>query len=718
MNTDFDTEIIFNPDKPKLSELMDEYMLINPSINGLTSMVEGDNIRFNKWENQDASCRKISANGFEAKPWEGASDQRVFLADDVINEHVALCVNSFWRAMLSLEGTEVGDLGKGPVATKAIQWFVKNKQEAELQREVQLSAQYMDQYGWTVLHPSWKRKVSLRMMEIDAEDLDPASQLMALDPQYEGPAIEVFQQLYADYVAQNISGVWEGEIPKVSKKTIRKALEDLRSERGKAKVPIPYVQENRPSIIALKPWEEVLISTDNGDINRCRVYVRRFMREEELWEKVAMEGWDRAWVEKAVAHKGKYSYWSWMGNTAVSSNLTQGYNLLENGNPTQIEVIYTYSQRLNSDLVPGIYETVWHSCVGGRSSSGDEDLVGHHGLCDFKHGLNPFVLGAREWIARSVLASRGVPEIAFPSQRVVKTQQDALIDKANTETSPPVLVPPRYMEMKIEFGPQSKVPMLPGNDRPALWPTTPQTAVAVDVMKREEGWVDRYFGRLNPEQPPPTAYAKQQLMVNNFLAMWKQAYAQEWALICQYVDEKDFMAITGAPKPVQNEASAITAEHDLMLNFDVRQMDMDHTLKELEIIQKAILPVDAAGVIDRVKLVQAALAAINPVLAKQLVSDQTAASQRIYKDVQNDLNSMFLGNMPMPVENDPTAPRKMQYAQQIIGTNPMFQQALQQDGLFRKNLETYAKNLMMSAAQEKNKVVGRIGVDPADTAAA
>lgn len=230
MNTDFDTEIIFNPDKPKLSELMDEYMLINPSINGLTSMVEGDNIRFNKWENQDASCRKISGNGFEAKPWEGASDQRVFLADDVINEHVALCVNSFWRAMLSLEGTEVGDLGKGPVATKAIQWFVKNKQESELQREVQLSAQYMDQYGWTVLHPSWKRKVSLRMMEIDAEDLDPASQLMALDPQYEGPAIEVFQQIYTDYVAQNISGVWDGEIPKVSKKTIRKALEDLRSD--------------------------------------------------------------------------------------------------------------------------------------------------------------------------------------------------------------------------------------------------------------------------------------------------------------------------------------------------------------------------------------------------------------------------------------------------------------------------------------------------------
>lgn len=718
INTDFDTEIIFNPEKPKLAELMDEFTLINPSANGLTGLAELDRIRYNVWDNQDVSCRKVSRPGFEALPWEGSSDQRVFLADDVINEQVALCANSFWRAMLQLEGAEAGDVGKGSVASAAIRWFVANKQNVELRREIQLAAQYMSQYGWVVLHPTWKRSVSMRMMEVDIEDLDPGSQLMALDPKYEEPAIEVFQQVYTDYVATQISHIWENEIPKVSKKVIRKALEDLRSERGKAKVPIPYVNENRPSIVALKPWEEVLIGSDNGDIERTRVHVRRFMREEELWEKVAMEGWSKEWVDQAVKHKGKYSFWSWMGTTG-ETYAAQGHQILENGNPSHVEVIFSYSRRLNADLVPGIYETVWNTCVGGRQAGpGQDELVAKHAMVDYKHGRMPFVLGVREWLGRSALISRGVPEIAFPSQRVVKCQQDALIDKANVETVPPLLCPPRYMEMKFTVGPMGKIPVLPGNDRPTLFPTSPQNKVAVEVMAREEGWVDRYFGRLNPDQPPPTAHAKQQLLVDNFLAMWQEAYSQEWALITQYVDAKEFEAITGAAKPVPNEAGAISGEYDLILHFDVRQLDMDHTLKELEVIQKGIVPLDASGVIDKAKLVQVALAAINPVLARRLVSDQTAASQRLYKETEAELNSMFLGNQPVPVENDPTAGRKMSYAQQIIAGNPVFQQALQQEGVFRANLEAYAKMLLMSATQEKNKVIGRIGVDPEQTAAA
>jgi hypothetical protein len=136
-------------------------------------------------------------------------------------------------------------------------------------------------------------------------------------------------------------------------------------------------------------------------------------------------------------------------------------------------------------------------------------------------------------------------------------------------------------------------------------------------------------------------------------------------------------------------------------------------MEKLKSIVETVVPLDSGGVIDRNKLVKLVVEAISPDAARELIIDQTTASQKMYKDVINDVGMMMLGNEAMYVENDPAAQSKMQYLQEILQKNPKAQQAAQSDRIFQILLENYSKNLQMSVEQQKNKEIGRIGVSPA-----
>ena len=90
----------------------------------------------------------------------------------------------------------------------------------------------------------------------------------------------------------------------------------------------------------------------------------------------------------------------------------------------------------------------------------------------------------------------------------------------------------------------------------------------------------------------------------------------------------------------------------------------------------------------------------------------------MYKDIQSDIGLMMLGNEANYVENDPAAPTKLQYMQDIMSKNPKAQGMMQQDPHFRALVENMMKNLQMSAMQQQNKQIGRTGVTPVGQQAA
>jgi hypothetical protein len=158
--------------------------------------------------------------------------------------------------------------------------------------------------------------------------------------------------------------------------------------------------------------------------------------------------------------------------------------------------------------------------------------------------------------------------------------------------------------------------------------------------------------------------------------------------------------------------SSVSNQYDFQVKYDVRELDTDFVMEKLKAVMQFVVPLDSGGVIDKNKLVRAAIEAIDPDKAKDLILQTASASQMLYKEIQSDIGLMMLGNEANYVENDPAAPTKLQYLQDIIGKNPKAQQSMQGDQHFRALMENYIKNLQMSASQQQNKQIGRTGVTP------
>ena len=86
----------------------------------------------------------------------------------------------------------------------------------------------------------------------------------------------------------------------------------------------------------------------------------------------------------------------------------------------------------------------------------------------------------------------------------------------------------------------------------------------------------------------------------------------------------------------------------------------------------------------------------------------------MYNDVKRDIAQMLLGFEASYADasNDPSGGSKMQMAQEIAGSNPRVQQAMEGDEMFQQLMQKYMENLQMGVMQQQNKQIGRIGTKP------
>jgi hypothetical protein len=245
---------------------------------------------------------------------------------------------------------------------------------------------------------------------------------------------------------------------------------------------------------------------------------------------------------------------------------------------------------------------------------------------------------------------------------------------------------------------------------------TPPASVigeAVEVMDRAYARHANYFGLNHETVSPVKSQLIQQQNLNNWFGTWSIVFSQVFQLCLQYLPDEEIKRVTGSQLP--KNISDIAGQFDFILRFDVRDLNPDYVLEKLKAISQFVVPLDTGGVIDRNKLIMAITEAISPTAATDLITDQTSASQKMYKDVQSDIALMMLGTEAMYTQNDPAAKTKLQYAQEIVSKNPKAQQAVKSDPLFQKLMENYAKNLQMSIMQQQNKQIGSYGVKPIES---
>jgi len=693
-------KLLYGSEEPKIQELLDELQRSYLFSANITEVNENDDLRYCRWNGQTNDGKKFSKNRDEddpALPFEGASDTRIRLIDRVINEQVALWMNSIKGAKLGVSGRTVEDAVYAGAMTTLLEWVASGRMKQEMRREAELLAQYGNQYGWTAMHIGWEQEMGTRENRINLSDIvNLANEMAGQNP---NAPIASLPSLIIDPDKEEMAvSLIANSMPQYSEKEIRRMVKEIR-ERGYTSVYEEIILRNFPIVTALKPYDEITFPPETIDLQKARLVFRKvWMTELEIRAMENTDEWNEEGIEEAVKTKGMFT-WYRDPNVVPINGLNQDYRLKTNN---LIEVVYAYYRQLNEDNSPCIYYTVF-------SPNASSNTYLKHGKLGYAHGKYPFVVLRREHIRKAIYESRGITDILSTDQAELKAQHDSMRDRTALETVPPLMYK-RRVGGTGRIGPAMLLPVSDVNDYKWMEPPKGTPVIAEYVISTVEKNASGYFGLTREDTPPALAQMLQQSSVDNWLTCWSEIYTQMLQLCLQYMDVTELERITSLPMPRINDD--ITQQYDFEVKFDVRNLYSDLVLEKLQAIAQFVLPMDSGGVIDKNKMVQKAVEAISPDTAKELIINQQSASQRLYKDVQTEIGMMMLGNEATYVENDPTAQTKMMYLQDILQKNPKAQQSQQTDPVFQALISNYIKNLQMSVMQQQNKQIGRIGVTP------
>ena len=277
-------------DEPNVPALTEELRRSATDYGVFARVENAENVRYCRWPGQtDDGKKNNDANRNKpAFPWDGASDTRIPLADEVINGLVDLCSTSFWRSMLRVSPTNISQLDQAVTAHNLMDWTVNSRMYNDLTREVELLSQYLWTYGWAGVHVTWQQEMGQKEQYLTMD------QIMALAAQSpEGSILADLPNLIANPEADDQSAeLLLAAFPNLRKRRALKAIRDLRTE-GECDFPIPTMVSNKPMVAALAPYDELVFPPETTDIQSARVVFRRFyMTEAQLLNKVETEEWD------------------------------------------------------------------------------------------------------------------------------------------------------------------------------------------------------------------------------------------------------------------------------------------------------------------------------------------------------------------------------------------------------------------------------------------
>lgn len=709
--------------KPDIRLLQDEYEYAwaqGQDVRTSTwSLIHAEDVRYNRWDGRCWDGLKHAENmpsGREARPYDGAPDCRIPLADETIEAIVDILFVSFYGARVSPRPVHATKLTAQQSAEwkAVVNWMVHGPLAESLINNVEFLAQCGHTFGWCILHPSWSKRHAWQEHELTMDEVvqfcaqAPEGSIMRQIPQM----IQSLDKESEDAMVEIFTGLFEG----VPAKEARKAIRELR-ETGQCKFQMPVLVESVPSLEVLVPGIDFMAPPEMTDPQRARVLFRRKMWTTAEIEAAELdEGWDGDFIEAVKRTAGQGSQWT--------STTEQLYD----ENARDIEIVEAFAFQVK-DGVPGIWRTVFSPNLrqAGHETKRENgegekvstttvegELYARHELVDMAHLKQPFLMYQTEVIGKRPDDARGVPEKLATQQLEMKRQRDALFIRAELETTPPLTkVGGRASKVPPEFGPLAVFNITRQGEWEWFAPPPGNPALAFQLFETIKQERDEQHGLPNAKVHPSRYQARQRRQVMRWLLVWGQALWQLSVLAYQNLSPEELEELLGHPPLLTKD---LLLKQRLMMDFDVRTMDPDW-VKEMMAELKEIILLDTGGTIDRSKLVSFILNYVDTTLAEEVTTDQRGAARKVFDDVRNEVAQMMLGNEAEYVDNDPTARMKLQFLQQILMQNPDYIMQLHPHSkVFNPRkaelVQKYSQSLQQSVNQQDNRLVGRIGVKP------
>jgi len=646
--------------------------------------------RYAIWNGQSADGKKHAREGadLDPTPWDGASDMKQYIADQIVNEKVAMQCMAFKRSSLEAVPIQSADIVRARDVTNFMKWLVYS-QVPEVDREIEMLSQFINEKGVAMMGAFWET--------VQDRTLDT---LRLVDFQARFPQVNLLEMLNDPLAADQLKQIMKSHY-EISDRKANEMLSDLK-ETGQCTVPVLGRQISRPILRAFNLDEDVFVPPFATDLELAPYIFRvQYFTADKLRSFAYNEGWDEAWVENAILKlRGRMIPLVPDQNLApISRNFIYRYQRYHD----LIGVVYAYQRMTDADGVSGIYLTIFNPMMPA-----DESQPGYakFGLLGYKHGQYPFTLFRREQLTRRLHDSRGIPEVAMPAQNMIKAHRDSRIDAASIAIIPPLAYPAGRAPAR--WGPGAKIPERRMGeyhylDRPTGDVNTENSERIITENLRE------YFAMASREGDPMARDLQNQFHVNKFLSSMSKAFTQVWKLYQQFGDDNVYYRVLGqnSVQPTRFGKGNPTEEYQFFLNFDVQSMNAEMVEKKLTQLFGIAQQADKYGQVDWSKMLTIGMSAIDPTLAESVIMPRQTATVQVVSEEKSALSRLFSGFVE---DFDPKTPPDiaMQVMQQWMQM-PDVQQRYGQDQTFKARVDTRAKQIQQAIMQQQNAQTGRLG---------
>lgn len=685
---------------------------------------DSDDVRLARWDGQAPDGLKHADynGGTNPKPFEGASDVRVRLADLLVNERVMLCVMATLRASVRIVPMESRDTPFAAFLETVHRHVVRNVLGWRYVRELVKLGQYVfgDSPAVGVMGVAWRRERELALQSLSAEELmGMYVELVARSAQEAGgeeqAVLGAAEGASAQFLAALGDETWGAEelgavlmkfFPYVKAGRAKRAVKELR-ETGACTFPVPYVKYNGVELTARRLFEDVFLPVATTDFQRARCYFEpEWLGGVDILERAGTEGWSEEFVEGVLGKddgKGK-RIGGREGMATFPDYVRNEDGVLVTRDAThyrgQYQILRAYFRAVNDDGIPGRYLVTL--CDGVTVAAHAPRLL------PYLHGKYPGHLVQREVLTSRVLDSRGLPELAGPLQGPMKVLIDCCIDNGQVGSLPPVLTRGRRTQGELVIAQLAELELKRDGDVKFMQP--PAYPVAAQKMFGElRRMGNEQFGRPDEELDPSLARLQQEFDVMWWLQNMREIHRQILELVQQFATDEELARITGRPGQVPRSREEIQGQFDAQLSWDPKDLDLEYLKMKGEIIRDVLKGMDQQQTLDTVPVVAALLHSLWPEMAEAALRPVEVANRDEAEDELRNIGKIRAGvEPPMVDDGSQNYPLRLGLYQQIEQANPAAFADLAEDK--RGILEQRLKHLQQMVTQfGENQEIGRTG---------
>lgn len=608
------------------------------------------------WAGQHPSGLVLDTDDEAAWPFNGASDQRVRLADKMFQKFYALIAVALSAATIEITTSGADREKRSQSLLVLLKWMLDNLgSEGWAQIRAMIHYFLVDSPAIAAITVDWKKNFTLHPEESDAEEIvgEFAAAMVAEGKISEAEAIDRARNIISGITADNGSAPdptplvdFLVKTKGVRRKDAVKIVRALGEGDGTVEFLVRGRAEEGIDLSALRYGDDFCIPVAAESFAYANPWFRgEWLTEEQLREKIESDGWDAKWVEDTLSHPGADFY----NSENVQAGHDEDYKDLYN-------VCWCYTAETNDYGETVRYVTVLSNADG--SAFGKRVLSSRRGKWDT-------VLFRREVLSTNIVEGRGLAEICAPDQGLIKQICDRENDAAIIGSLPPI-VEKGSQAKKAVFQPFGRIPI--GSSDEIKFMAPPQfPATAKDRVKEIKDELLDYLGISNGET---NVSERTKATVRDILLQFKDLFVTMIEVAQENATDELLAGVTddGDVKGLKRED--ITGIFGVKLILDPDNLDGEKLIKKLTTFSQ-ILGMDKRGEVDTSPVLRHALYTLFPEISKRSIKP---ADRLLADDLANEQENFVkikAGVMPqMNTEGGWNYAARIQFWQDLQANNP------------------------------------------------